>query len=100
MFDSRFHGCKSYWIPVRRILRREGICRGERNIRREGRREEKRREEKRGEDCGEEGKRYRERERGVGEGEGEQETIDEGTGGKVEDGREIERSGGNNESKL
>ena len=39
-------------------------------------------------------------ERGVGEGEGEQETIYEGMGGRVEDGREIERSGGNNESKL
>ena len=39
-------------------------------------------------------------ERGVGEDEDEQETIYEGMGGRVEDGREIERSGGNNESKL
>ena len=95
MFDSRFHGCQGYWIPVRRILKRERICRGKRNLRREGS-GEKRREER----IVERRVRDIDVERGVGEGEGEQETIYEGMGGRVEDGREIERSGGNNESKL
>ena len=63
MFDSRFHGCQGYWIPVRRILKRERICRGKKE---HTERREKRGEEKRGEDCGEEGKRYRCRERSWG----------------------------------